>query len=188
MSALLHTESVLSYFSATNDERAEWGPKRCAKCRAQVFDRAYFVRLNVIWKPDGEDTVSVLQVCKSRESIEAAFSLTGWLQGFHFEAKMDACAHFFLMPPCPRLDSYITPMSGGMQAPAKARAQNATTGFMLIDMRMQGALWCMITFFHCKRNRMWPLIWYVPVWRNGTILYYYHYYIINCKKNRGEMV
>lgn len=124
MSALLHTESALSYFSATNGERAKWGPKRCAKFRAQVFDRAYFVRLCVIWKPDGDDTVSVLQVCKSRESIEAAFSLTGWLQGFHFEAKMDACAHFFLMPPCPRLDSYITPMSGGMQAPAKARAHS----------------------------------------------------------------
>lgn len=22
----------------------------------------------------------------------------GWIQGFHFEAKMDACAHFFLLP------------------------------------------------------------------------------------------
>lgn len=30
-------------------------------------------------------------------------------QGFHFEAKMDACAQFFLVPLWPYLGSYITP-------------------------------------------------------------------------------
>lgn len=39
----------------------------------------------------------------------------GWggVQGFHFEAKMDACAHFFSLPPWPYLGSYIMLVNTG---------------------------------------------------------------------------
>lgn len=38
---------------------------------------------------------------------QTAFGWRSCFQGFHFEAKMDACAHFFLLPLWPRLGSYI---------------------------------------------------------------------------------
>lgn len=142
----------------------EGPPRRCANFRAQVFYQVYFLRLYVIWKPDGEDTVSVLQVSKSRQNIEAAFFRTGWLQGFHFEAKMDACAHFFLMPPCPRLDSYITPMSCRMQAPANARARSEC------DHRFYSH-WCQNagSVFDARvlSSACGPCFDIVPVWRNA---------------------
>lgn len=37
----------------------------------------------------------------------------GGVQGFHFEAKMDACAHFFSLPPWPYLGSYIMLVNTG---------------------------------------------------------------------------
>lgn len=42
----------------------------------------------------------------------------GCFQGFHFEAKMDACAHFFLMPLWPYLAPYIILMNAGTARPA----------------------------------------------------------------------
>ncbi len=46
----------------------------------------------------------------------AALCWRGCFQGFHFEAKMDACAHFFLMPLWPYLGSYIILMNTGAAA------------------------------------------------------------------------
>ena len=51
----------------------------------------------------------------------AALCWRGCFQGFHFEAKMDACAHFFLMPPWPYLGSYIILMNAGATAARQAR-------------------------------------------------------------------
>lgn len=52
-------------------------------------------------------------MCEGADVCEAALCWGvgrggGRFPGFHFEAKMDACAHFFLMPLWPYLASYIT--------------------------------------------------------------------------------
>lgn len=52
----------------------------------------------------------------SAEVSEAALCWGGCFQGFHFEAKMDACAHFFLLPLWPHPGSYIILMNSGAAA------------------------------------------------------------------------
>lgn len=50
----------------------------------------------------------------------------GCFQGFHFEAKMDACAHFLLMPLWPYLGSYIILLSSECGAAAGPRYADVT--------------------------------------------------------------
>lgn len=52
----------------------------------------------------------------SADACEDALCWRSCFQGFHFEAKMDACAHFLLKPLCPYLGSYIILVNTGVAA------------------------------------------------------------------------